>query len=56
MTKTESELLTQLHRRWLETRDPRDGDRFAFLVVELAKQDAKNRYPSFPNGQFGGEG
>jgi hypothetical protein len=51
MTKTESELLTQLHRCWIETRDPRDGDRFSFLVAELAKKDEKNRYPSFTNGE-----
>jgi hypothetical protein len=51
MTKTESELLTQLHRRWLETRDPKDGDRFSFMVAELAKQDAKNRFPAFTNGE-----
>jgi hypothetical protein len=47
MTKVESELLTALHRRWIETRDPEDGDRFAFYLAELTKADAKNRYPAF---------
>lgn len=50
MTKTESELLTSLHRRWIETRSPADGDRFAFLVAELAKKDERERFPSFPIG------
>jgi len=47
MTQTESELLTALHRRWIETRDPRDQDRFAFFVAEMTKKDAKERFPSF---------
>lgn len=47
MTETESELLIALHRRWLETRDPRDGDRFAFFLAEMTKKDAKERFPSF---------
>jgi hypothetical protein len=50
VTPIEAELLTALHRRWIESRDPRDGDRFAFYVTELTKKDAKNRYPSFSNG------
>jgi len=28
-------LLTAAHRRWIETRDPKDGDRFAALVAEM---------------------
>jgi hypothetical protein len=47
MTQTESELLTALHRRWIETRDPKDGDRFAMFLDELRKKDEKERYPSF---------
>lgn len=49
MTQVESELLTALHRRWIETRDPKDGDRFSFFLTELVKNDAKNRYPSLLN-------
>jgi hypothetical protein len=30
------ELLTQAHRRWIETRDPKDGNRFAALVWRLS--------------------
>lgn len=26
------ELIKQAHRRWIETRDPKDGDRFAAVV------------------------
>jgi hypothetical protein len=33
-----TELLTQAHRRWIETRDPKDGDRFAALVAALTKK------------------
>lgn len=47
MTPVENELLTALHRRWIETRDPKDGDRFAFLLSDMTKRDAKNRHPSF---------
>jgi hypothetical protein len=32
------ELLLQAHRRWIETRDPKDADRFALLVAKLTKQ------------------
>jgi hypothetical protein len=46
MTQTENELLTVLHRRWIETRDPKDGDRFVFFVEELTKKDIKERFPS----------
>jgi len=47
MTKVESELLTALHRRWIETRDPKDGDRFSVFLAELTKRDEKERFPSF---------
>lgn len=30
-------LLTQAHRRWIETRDPKDGDRFAAIVAEMTR-------------------
>jgi hypothetical protein len=36
-----SELLKQAHRRWMETRDPKDGDRFADLVLRLAKENRR---------------
>lgn len=46
MTPTESELLTALHRRWIETRDPKDGDRFSLFLSEMKRKDAKNRFPT----------
>lgn len=45
MTKVESELLTSFHRRWIETRDPKDGDRFALLVAELARKSSTMTRP-----------
>jgi hypothetical protein len=36
-----SELLHQAHRRWMETRDPKDGDRFAELVQVAAKASTR---------------
>lgn len=33
---TGSTLLVQAHRRWIETRDPKDGDNFSKLVLALA--------------------
>jgi hypothetical protein len=53
VTPTESELLTSLHRIWIETRNPKDGDRFAKLIAELVRQDEKNRFPSFPEERGG---
>jgi hypothetical protein len=47
MSETESELLTALHRRWIESRDPADGDRFAFMVQHLRRKDEKERFPAF---------
>lgn len=32
-----SELLKQAHLRWIKTRDPKDGDRFADLIQLAAK-------------------
>lgn len=34
------QLLILAHRRWIETRDPKDGDRFAMLAAELSKKSA----------------
>lgn len=36
------ELLKQAHRRWIETRDPRDGDRFADLVIVAVRNDQRS--------------
>jgi hypothetical protein len=38
MTDVDLELLKQLHRRWLETREPKDGDRLADLISILARR------------------
>jgi hypothetical protein len=38
-----SELMKQAHRRWIETRDPKDGDRFADLVQAAAQQSPPRR-------------
>lgn len=48
MTKTESELLDALHRRWIKTRDPADGDRFAFMVENSRRKDEKERFSGMP--------
>lgn len=39
------ELLQQLHRRWMETRDPRDGAKFAAMVNSMSKAS------QVPNGE-----
>lgn len=35
------QLLVETHRRWIETRDPKDGDRFAVVVLAAASASRK---------------
>jgi hypothetical protein len=49
-----SELLKQKHRRWIETRDPKDGDRFADAasVAHGWCPECRNIAVAYPDGRL----
>jgi hypothetical protein len=34
-------LIQEAHRRWIQTRDPRDGDRFAHIILDAVDSDRR---------------
>lgn len=38
-----NQLLVETHRRWIETRDPKDGDRFADIVLAASRASARTQ-------------